>query len=434
MLWGRSTEILVLTKRPEIRYRLKTCFLLTLSILVLPVNTYANPLSSTQIIERSLGEALGRGDISAAVAARNQLRSISAGSSAVQLQILIPSLPSSSRSSQLSQSQQLERKIGEALSSGDVSAAAQGVQQLRTLASSGTPSSGTPSSGTPSSGTPSSGTPSSGTPSSGTPSSGTPSSGTPRFTGELPTFSMSVDETITYLKSNISDPVELVEALQSEDYKRMRVGDFSGSRKINTEISALEDKLPSIGNCISFIGQLEDCREADRSYEYYWLAIKRAADYPSDNLSRWCAYAKPSAIKRSEILVDSIKLKLNKLVSDSYDKELEWINRVKQESKRINSNLESNIRDSKRYHCLTDKNNVSSIDKLRFEIDNTITTSKIAIQSQDATASILTKESENQRIIPKSKRKFTLCSNSEKVEQIKGLNAKCPKGYKKVNL
>ena len=393
------------------RYRLKTCFLLTLSILVLPVNTYANPLSSTQIIERSLGEALGRGDISAAVAARNQLRSISAGSRAVQLQILIPSLPSSSRSSQLSQSQQLERKIGEALSSGDVSAAAQGVQQLRTLASSGTPSSGTP-------------------------SSGTPSSGTPRVASELPTFNLSVDETITYLKSNISNPVELAEALQSEDYKRMRVGDFSGSRKINTEISALETELPSLGNCISFIGpgysKLEDCRDADRYYEYYFLAVKRAADYSSDNLVQWCNFARPSAIKKSEIQVDSIKLKLNKLITDSYNKDIEWINRVKQESKRINSNLATNIRDLKRYHCLTDKNNVSSIDKLRFEIDNTIATSKIALQSQDAIVSILTSESETKKSIPMSKRKFTLCSNSEKVEQIKGLNAKCPKGYKKV--
>ena len=147
---------------------------------------------------------------------------------------------------------------------------------------------------------------------------------------------------------------------------------------------------------------------------------------------RFLKNTKPSAIKRSEILVDSIKLKLNKLITDSYNKDIEWINRVKQESKRINSNLATNIWDLKRYHCLTDKNNVLSIDKLRFEIDNTIATSKIALQSQDAIVSILTSESETKKIIPMSKRKFTLCSNSEKVEQIKGLNAKCPKGYKKV--
>jgi hypothetical protein len=379
--------------------------------------TYANPLTPTQLVERRLSQALGSGDISAAVDARNQLRSISAGTSARQLQILIPSAPRAQNSSQPTQSQVLERSIGEALSTGDVSSAAQGVQQLRSLTASefGKPNKN---SGT------------------GTPSSGTPSSGTPKVFGELPTFNMSVDETITYLKSNISEPVELVEALQSEDYKRMRVGDFSGSRKINTEISALENELPSLGNCISFIGpgysKLEDCRDADRYYEYYFLAVKRAADYSSDNLVQWCNFARPSAIKKSEIQVDSIKLKLNKLITDSYNKDIEWINRVKQESKRINSNLATNIWDLKRYHCLTDKNNVSSIDKLRFEIDNTIATSKIALQSQDAIVSILTSESETKKIIPMSKRKFTLCSNSEKVEQIKGLNAKCPKGYKKV--
>jgi hypothetical protein len=122
------------------------------------------------------------------------------------------------------------------------------------------------------------------------------------------------------------------------------------------------------GNCISFIGpgysKLEDCRDADRYYEYYFLAVKRAADYSSDNLVQWCNFARPSAIKKSEIQVDSIKLKLNKLITDSYNKDIEWINRVKQESKRINSNLATNIWDLKRYHCLTDKNNVSSIETM----------------------------------------------------------------------